>query len=70
MFNSPSWVPITMILAYVGVIILLALTAVFSETATRRDAAYRMVRSLLPWGIVGLGIQIILDYFGGGSAQR
>ncbi|MGY0236971.1 hypothetical protein [Longispora urticae] len=46
------WVPTTIILGYTALVTLLALAGAFSHTAGRRDAAYRILRVLLPWSVL------------------
>ncbi|MFJ8691074.1 hypothetical protein [Micromonospora wenchangensis] len=58
----PEWVPVTLVLTYVGMVVLMALSSVFSETAPRRDAAYKVLRVLLPWGAVSVATHAIVTY--------
>lgn len=48
----PHWFPQAIILAYAGVVILLAVTGVYAYTEERRDAACKVLRLLLPWGVL------------------
>lgn len=58
----PDWVPTTIILAYTAVVILLALCGVFSETEPRREAAYKVLRVMLPWGLATVAAQAAVTY--------
>lgn len=60
----PDWVPTTIILAYTGIVILLALAGAFSETAMRRDAAYKVLRVMLPWGLLTVAAQVAVNQLG------
>jgi VIT1/CCC1 family predicted Fe2+/Mn2+ transporter len=53
----PTWLPTTIILAYSALVILLALTGVFSETERRRQAARSVLLIVLPVGVVGLALE-------------
>lgn len=59
----PVGVPNTIILAYTGIVILLALAGAFSETAMRRDAAYKVLRVMLPWGLLTVATQVAVNHF-------
>jgi uncharacterized membrane protein SpoIIM required for sporulation len=48
----PHWLPPSIILAYAGIVILLAATGAFAYTAERREAACKVLRLLLPWGVI------------------
>lgn len=48
----PAWLPPTLILAYAGIVILLAGTGAFAYTHERREAACKVLRLLLPWGVL------------------
>ena len=63
----PYWVPTTIILAYTGIVLLLALAGAFSETVARRDAAYKVLRVMLPWGLVTAAAHIAVNQFGPGA---
>jgi hypothetical protein len=66
----PEWVPTTIVLAHAGIVILLALAAVFSETGTRRTAAYKVLRVMLPWCLIIAVASALMQYFGlGGPPQ-
>ena len=58
----PSWVLTTVLLSYTGVVILLALAGVFSETESRRSAAYQVLRVMLPWGLVTVAAHSAVTY--------
>ena len=57
-----DWVPTTIILAYTAMVILLALCGVFSETEQRREAAYKVLRVMLPWGLVTVAAHTAATY--------
>jgi hypothetical protein len=59
----PDWVPPTIIVAYAAIVILLALTGVFGETAERRDAAYKVLRAVLPWGLVTIVADAVISHY-------
>ena len=59
----PGWVPTTILLAYTGVVMLLALAGVFSETSSRRDAAHQVLRVMLPWGLLTVAAQAAVTHF-------
>ncbi|HYN96663.1 MAG TPA: hypothetical protein VES42_22710 [Pilimelia sp.] len=63
----PDWVPTTIILLYAGIITLLALAGVFSETVGRRDAAYKVLCTMLPWGVLAMAAQAAADHFAAGA---
>lgn len=56
-----DWVPPTIILAYTAIVILLALAGVFSETLARREAAYKVLRAVLPWGLVAIVADAVIN---------
>ncbi|SCF15113.1 hypothetical protein GA0070558_13433 [Micromonospora haikouensis] len=58
----PEWVPVTLVLVYAGMVVLMALASVFSETEPRRDAAYKVLRVMLPWGAVSVAAHAIVSY--------
>lgn len=58
----PDWVPTTLVLVYAGTVFLMVLASVFSETELRRDAAYRVLRVLLPWGAVSVATHAIVSF--------
>jgi hypothetical protein len=59
-----NWLPATIIPAYAGLVILMALAAVFSETPERREAAYKVLRAVLPWGVDAILIEVAVAYYG------
>ena len=59
----PDWVLTTIVLAYAGIVILLALAAVFSETTDRRTAAYKVLLVMLPSGVFVLAVQLAMNHF-------
>lgn len=50
----PTWVPPTIVLGYFGLVTLMALVGVFAETDTRREAGYKVLRVLLPLGVLAI----------------
>jgi hypothetical protein len=62
----PTWVPPTLTLAYAGIVILMTLTAVFSETEDRRNAAYRVLLVLLPTGVAGVAAHQLISHYTAG----
>ncbi|MET3426921.1 hypothetical protein BJ973_006133 [Actinoplanes tereljensis] len=63
----PSWVLPAVVLGYTSILLLLVLASAFSYAASRRDAAYRVLRVLLPWGIVAMLVDLKLREYGGPS---
>lgn len=59
----PDWVLTTMLLSYTGVVVLLALAAVFSETTERRHAAYKVLLVMLPSGVLIIAAQLAMSTF-------
>jgi hypothetical protein len=53
--------PTTVAIVYGGLIIVLALASTFSETSTRRDAAYRALRIVAPWGALAIAADIVMQ---------
>jgi hypothetical protein len=66
----PEWIPSAIILAYAGIVILLTLAAVFSETTDRRDAAYKVLILLLPWGLLAAVLPVLMQHFGIGTPPQ
>lgn len=56
----PSWILPSLIVAYGAILTLLILASAFSYEEERRDAAFRVLRIMLPWGIVALLIDMKL----------
>jgi hypothetical protein len=57
----PSTPSAALALVYGGLIILLALASAFSETSTRRDAAYRALRIVAPWGALAIAADVVMQ---------
>jgi hypothetical protein len=54
--------PTAIALGYSALIVLLALASTFSETSARRDAAYRALRIVAPWGAVAIAAELVFRY--------
>ena len=63
----PDWVPTTILLAYTGIVALVVFAAVFSETADRRTAAYKVLLVLLPSGVLIVGAQFAMTHLTSGA---
>ncbi|WP_033346765.1 hypothetical protein [Catenuloplanes japonicus] len=59
----PSWVPTTVVLAYAATVMLLAHAAAFSHGEERRESAFKVLRVMLPWGLVTIAGQAAISYF-------
>ncbi|MEU5549031.1 hypothetical protein ABZ738_04610 [Micromonospora sp. NPDC047793] len=59
----PDWVFPTILLSYTGLVVLLALAGVFSETEARRTAAFQVLRVMLPWGVLTVAAQAVATHF-------
>jgi hypothetical protein len=58
----PPWVPPTILVGYFGLVTLISLAGVFSETENRREAAQKVLRVLLPLALLTAVAEGITHY--------
>ena len=63
----PDWIPPTILLTYTGIAALMVFAAVFSETAERRTAAYKVLLILLPSGLLIVSAEFAMTHFTPGT---
>jgi hypothetical protein len=58
----PTWVPTTILIGYFVLVTLISLAGVFSETGERREAAQKVLRVLLPLGVLAIVVEGVTQH--------